>query len=93
MLSEQLSTMTALLRRAANDYGGRLYLSRQTTDIVLSNLQFLANDVARYERSIRGSDVDSPAVLAIIRALVAANATGEKESGECRDVRGNDKVD
>ncbi|WP_147262307.1 hypothetical protein [Thalassospira xiamenensis] len=93
MLSEQLSTMTALLRRAANDYGGRLYLSRQTTDIVLSNLQFLANDVARYERSIRGSDVDSPAVLAIIRALVAANATGEKESGECGDVRGNDKVD
>ncbi|WP_210402241.1 hypothetical protein [Thalassospira sp. MCCC 1A03138] len=92
-MSEQLSTMTALLRRTANDYGGRLYLSRQTTDIVLSNLQFLANDVARYERSIRGSDVDSPAVLAIIRALVAANAMREKENGECGDLRGNDKVD
>ncbi len=80
MLSEQLSTMTALLRRTANGYGGRLYLSRQTTDILLSNLQFLAEDITRYEQSVHGMDVDSPAVLAIIRELVAANAA--RENGE-----------
>lgn len=77
MLSEQISTMTALLRRTANDYGGRLYLSRQTTDILLSNLQFLSEDIARYEQSTQGMDMETPAILAIIRELVVANAARE----------------
>jgi hypothetical protein len=69
MLSEQLLTISELLRRNANLNDGQLCLSSKTTDILLSNLQFLSDDIRRYGNSDRGMDVLSPAMLAIIREL------------------------
>lgn len=74
MLSEHIQTIASLLRKHANHHDGQLQLSSMTTDILLSNLQFLSDDVKRYEDSERGMDVLSPAVLAIIRELVAVTS-------------------
>jgi len=74
MLSEQIEQIACLLRKNANYHNGQLQLSDKTTDIFLSNLQFLSDDLKRYEDAELGIDIQSPAIPAIIRELVSATA-------------------
>ncbi|KJE36055.1 hypothetical protein UF64_08230 [Thalassospira sp. HJ] len=99
MLSEQIEEIASLLRKNANCHNGQLQLTSKTTDIFLSNLQFLSEDLKRYESSELGIDIQSPAIPAIIRELVSATAKLEasrngvpEESHEDLDVPSVDAV-
>ena len=67
MLSDHIEQIARLLRKNANHHNGRLQLTDKTTDILLSNLQFLSDDLRRYEDAELCADVESPAIAAIMR--------------------------
>ena len=82
MLSEQIEQIASLLRKNANYHNGQLQLTDKTTDIFLSNLQFLSDDLKRFENAELGMDIQSPAIPAIIRELVSATAKLEASRGQ-----------
>lgn len=69
MLSQKLSNVTAALRKQANYSNGRLVLDVSITDILLTNLQELADGLAEYERSHGTIPVGDPSIRAIERAV------------------------
>jgi|TARA_R100000988_G_C3849531_1_gene94288 hypothetical protein len=74
MLSDHIEQIARLLRKNANHHNGRLQLTDKTTDILLSNLQFLSDDLRRYEDAELCADVESPAIAAIMRELGSVTA-------------------
>ena len=74
MLSDHIEQIARLLRKNANHHNGRLQLTDKTTDILLSNLQFLSDDLRRYEYAELCADVESPAIAAIMRELGSVTA-------------------
>ena len=75
MLSDHIEQIARLLRKNANHHNGRLQLTDKTTDILLSNLQFLSDDLRRYEDAELCADVESPAIAAIMRELASVTAS------------------
>lgn len=69
MLSEKLSNITAALRKMANYNSGKLQLDHSTTDILLTNLQELSNDLGNYEKCLGPIAAGEPSLRAIERAV------------------------
>lgn len=69
MISQKLSNITAALRKQANAQGGKLQLDSSITDILLTNLQELSDNLGDYERSMGPIPVGEPSLYAIERAV------------------------
>tara|TARA_R110001583_G_scaffold151740_2_gene303610 strand:+ start:4987 stop:5277 length:291 start_codon:yes stop_codon:yes gene_type:complete len=69
MLSQKLSNVTGALRKMAHRSGGKLVLDPSTTDILLTNLQELADRLGSYERANGPVSAGEPSLLAIERAV------------------------
>lgn len=69
MLSQKLSCVTGALRNWANRNNGKLELDHSTTDILLTNLQELADQVGKYETTQGPLPLGEPSLRAIERAV------------------------
>lgn len=69
MISQKLSNVTAALRKQANIHDGKLRLDEHMTDILLTNLQDVADQIGNYEETNGPIPVGDPSLQAIERAV------------------------
>jgi hypothetical protein len=69
MLNQKLSNVTAALRKQANFHDGKLRLDEHMTDILLTNLQDVANQIGHYEETNGPILVGEPSLQAIEQAV------------------------
>lgn len=69
MISQKLANITAALRKIANYQSGKLELDHATTDILLTNMDELAENLGNYEQNMGPIPVGEPSLRAIERAV------------------------
>ncbi|OSQ45565.1 hypothetical protein THS27_04350 [Thalassospira sp. MCCC 1A01428] len=90
MLSQKLSNVTGALRKMAHRSGGKLNLDASTTDILLTNLQELADRLGTYERANGPVSVGEPSLLAIERAVARGQVVNLADRRMARRFSGPD---
>ena len=87
MLSQKMSGVTAALRNWANRNNGKLELDHSTTDILLTNLQELADQIGQYERAQGPLPLGEPSLRAIERAVACGQVINIRDRLTARALR------
>ncbi|AUG53908.1 hypothetical protein [Thalassospira marina] len=87
MLSQKLANVTAALRKMAHQTGGKLSLDAATTDILLTNLQELADRFETYEKTNGPLIVGEASLLAIERGVARGQVVNLADRRTSRALR------